>query len=101
MAVIKDYTDADGVKHRVLVPNEDSIVEEGVPVSLDIRQLYSHMPPGFVAKLTEALWSRGLIEPADYFKPGAHELTRDAILDMVRFDALSIISLARSMREQE
>jgi|SRR5579864_88621 len=99
MTVIKDYRDESGIMRRVLLPDDNALVSEGVPLSLDITQLYSHMPIEFVARLSQALWDRGLVEPTDFFKPGAHELCRDAVLDTVKFDALSIVSLARSMRE--
>lgn len=84
---------------RVLLPNDDALPSEGIPLSLDVGQLYAHMPVEFVARLVESLWARGLVEPDDFFKPGAHELCRDAVMDTVKFDALSIISLARSMRD--
>lgn len=97
MTVKVDYRDDRGIMHRVLVPSEDAQREEGIPLSLDIERLYSHMPSEFVARLSVALFARGLVEPADFLKPGGHELTRDAVLDVVREDALSIISSAKSM----
>jgi hypothetical protein len=96
-AIKKDYRDSSGIMRRVLVPNDDANLSEGVPLSLDLERLYSDVPIGFVAKLSEALFNRGLIEPSDFMKPGAHELCRDAVMDVMREDALSIISLARSM----
>ena len=96
-AVKVDYVDERGIRRRVLLPKEGLDPAEGIPLSLDIAQLYSHMPPEFLVRLSEALFARGLVEPADFFKPGAHEQTRDAVLDVTRYDALSIISLAKQM----
>jgi len=97
MSIKKDYRDESGIMHRVLLPHDDALVSEGIPISVEIRQLYDNAPLDFVVRLSNALWDRGLIEPSDFFKPGAHELTRDAFLSCVREDALSIISLAKSM----
>jgi len=97
MTVTKDFRDERGIMRRVLLPHDDANPEEGVPLSLNLDHLYEHAPPDFVAQLSSALFSRGLVEPRDFLRPGGHELTRDAVLDCVREDALSIISLARSM----
>jgi len=97
--ITKDYRGEDGIMRRVLLPHDDAVTSEGVPVSVDIGQLYPHAPPEFVARLSQALFDRGLIEPRDFLRPGAHELTRDAFLDVIREDALSIVSLAKSMME--
>jgi len=97
MAIKRDYRDESGIMRRVLIPNEDSNPAEGVPLSVDVGQLYQDVPHDFVVRLSNALFDRGLIEPSDFLRPGGHELTRDAFLDCVRQDALSIISLAKSM----
>lgn len=90
-----DYRDARGVLHRVLVPIDGSASpDEGIPVSLDISALYSEMPDRFVAALTEALWSVGLVTPRDYVAPGAMEKARAALLSVVKRDALDLQALA-------
>lgn len=94
--ITRDYTDDNGVYRRVLLPDEYSFPSEGIPVSLPLEKLFSHMPPEFIAELSKALWNRGLVEPSDFFKPGAAELTRSALMDVLKHDALSIISLAKS-----
>lgn len=96
-AIRVDYVDNDGIRRRVLLPREGLEPSEGVPVSVDTSQLYGHMPLEFRVRLAEALYARGLVEPQDFFRPGAHEQTRDAVLDVARYDALNIISLAKSM----
>ena len=101
MTVTKDYADESGVMHRVLLPHDDANREEGIPLSLDLRILYPDAPIGFVARLSEALFTRGLVEPHDYMRPGGHELARDAVLSTVKEDALSIISLAKSMLDSQ
>lgn len=95
MNITVDYYDEDGIKRRVLVPDTDIPPREGIPLSLPVDKLYNSMPREFRVRLMEALWSRGLVEPADFFKPGAAELTRNAIMDTCKFDALDIISLAK------
>jgi hypothetical protein len=97
--MIIDYTDKDGLRQRALVPNNGVDPGEGVPLSLPIRDLYGHMPLEFQVRLSDALFNRGLVEPRDFLRPGAAELTRNAILDVCKHDALSIISLAKSLLE--
>lgn len=91
----KDYIDDDGLHCRVLVPSDDVPVNEGVPLHLDLVQIYNHMPMEFVVRLSNALYARGLIEPQDFMKPGAAELTRNALIDVTKHDALSIIGFAK------
>lgn len=90
----KDYYDERGIKRRVLVPSDDIPLSEGIPVSLPLENLYVDAPTEFVVRLTNALFARGLVEPEDFMKPGAAELVRVALLDTLRFDAQSIVSLA-------
>jgi len=91
----QDYRDARGVLHRVLVPMDGSASpDEGIPVSLDISALYSEMPDRFVAALTEALWSNGLVTPRDFVGAGAMEKARAALLSVVKHDALDLQALA-------
>ena len=91
----RDFFDDKGIRRRVLVPDENAPLTEGIPVSLPIEKLYDTAPVDFVIRLVNALFARGLIEPDDFFKPGAAELTRNAIMETCKFDALSIISLAK------
>lgn len=91
----RDYFDERGIQRRVLVPDETTPLSEGIPISVPVDTLYDHMPTEFVVHLVNALFARNLIEPGDFFKAGAAELTRNAILEVCRQDALSIISLAK------
>lgn len=95
----RDYFDERGIKRRVIVPDETTPLSEGIPVSVPVDTLYSHMPTEFVVHLVNALFARNLIEPDDFFKAGAAELTRGAILDAARFDALDILTLAKKHKQ--
>lgn len=90
----RDFFDDRGIKRRVLVPDENAPLTEGIPVSLPVDNLYNTAPPEFVVRLVNALFARGLVEPADFMQPGAAELTRVALLDTLKFDAQSIVSFA-------
>lgn len=99
MNLRKDFQDETGQWHRVLIPDDRADLNEGVPLSLPIERIYAHMGSDFVARLSAALFAHQLVEPNDFFRPGAHEQVQEALLDVVRFDAHNIIALAREMRE--
>ncbi len=93
-----DYVDSEGIKRRVLVPVDDGArPEEGIPISLPVDELFSHMPLSFRQQLVEALWAVGLIEPADFSQRDAPERTRAALLSVVKHDTMDILNLAREM----
>lgn len=89
-----DFVDREGVMRRVLLPDGDHNVNEGIPISLPVDSLYEHCPIEFRRKLIEELFARGLVEPCDFLKSGASELIRSAILATVKSDVLDIITLA-------
>jgi len=91
----RDFFDNKGIRRRVIVPDENAPLTEGIPVSLPIEKLYDTAPTDFVIRLVNALFARGLIEPEDFFKAGAAELTQNALLDTLKFDALNIVTLAK------
>ena len=93
--VEKSYIDASGIPSRVLVPEGTTDLSIGIPVSLDISSLYSHMPPQFVVDLTTALHAQGLVKPADYFQPGASDRYRAALLMVIRHDFLNLQTIAK------
>lgn len=90
-------------KHRDIVKRilEAQTVEPAAPMSvsngLDLSSLYEHMPPEFAEKLTKALHARGLVEPGDYFKAGAANLFRSAMLNVIKHDFLSAQALAQKV----
>ena len=93
--VEKSYIDASGLPSLVLVPEGTTDLSIGIPVSLDISGLYSHMPHEFIAEFTKALHAQSLIKPQDYFLPGASDKYRAALLMVIRHDFLSIQALAK------
>jgi hypothetical protein len=70
---------------------------EPVSPGLDLSSLYEHMPPAFTEALIKALHARGLVEPGDYFKPGAAALFRSAMLGVIKKDFLSAQALAKKV----
>lgn len=95
LPIERDYVDANGVPSRVLVPEGVSDLSAGIPVSLDISTLYSHMPQEFVVQFTAALHAQGLVKPADYFQPGASDKYKAALLMVIRHDFLNLQALAQ------
>lgn len=93
--VEKHYVDASGITSRVLVPEDATDLSAGIPISLDISGLYSHMPQEFVAELTNALHEMGLVRASDYFLPGASDKYKQALLMVIRSDFLSLQSIAK------
>lgn len=91
----RKYTNPDGVQSVVLVPEGSENLAAGIPVSLDISQLFEHMPKEFVVSFTAALHEQGLIKPADYFQAGASDRYKAALLMVIRNDFLSIQALAQ------
>lgn len=89
-----DYYDKQGIKRRVLLPDENAPPEEGIPISVPVDKLYKDMPISFVIRLVEKLYALELVEAADFLKPGAAENVRKALLDTAKFDALDLITLA-------
>lgn len=90
----KDYRDSRGIMRRVYVPSEFDSPEEGVITSIYLDALYPGVSDAFLSRLVDELWSRGLILPEDFQKPGASEITRAAFMAACRNDALSIIGYA-------
>lgn len=93
--VKQTFIDGEGISKVVLLPPGETDVRTGIPVSLDVSPLYEHMPPGFNRALHEALHAQGLIEPADYFKTGAADRFKAAMLTVIRHDFLSVQALAK------
>ncbi len=94
-----DYTDGNGLPRRVLLPDNGMTYspEEGIPLDLydDLDDLYKHMPDEFKANLIRELWARDLIEPADFMQASAPDRYRQAMLMVIKYDAMNAISLAK------
>lgn len=93
--VEKHYVDASGIPNHVLVPEDATDLSAGIPVSLDISGLYSHMPDEFIVEFTKALHEVGLVKPADYFTAGASDRYKQALLMVIRHDFLSLQTIAK------
>lgn len=91
----KDYTDPAGIPSRVLVPEGETDLSTGIPVSLDLSPLYPHMPPEWLRALYEALHAQGLVEAPDFFKPGADQRAKAALLSVIRSDFLNMQAIAK------
>lgn len=91
----ESFVDDSGIPRVVLVPEGETDFKTGIPLSMDLTKLYGHMPSSFQTELYKALHAQGLVEPADYFKPGASERYQRAMRDVVKHDFLSIQALAK------
>ena len=95
-----DYTDSEGRKRRVLIPDGADIKpEEGILVSLDLDEVFPDAPADFLAKLHNELWARGLVEPQDFLKAGAPEEYKRALLAVIRLDFARIRQLANEVTQ--
>src|SRR5258705_9159075 len=90
----KTYEDGSGIPRTVLVPPGETELKRGIPISLDLSPLFGHMPAEFQRELYAALHAQGLIEPIDFFKPGAAERYQRALRTVLKHDFLSIQTLA-------
>lgn len=97
--VKRDYVDEYGIQRRVLVPDGEHNLAEGVPISLAVDSLFSQSPLEYRKALMVELWARGLIEPCDFSKAGAAELVRAALLAVTKHDTLDILSFAREAKK--
>jgi len=96
MAVrVLDYLDEQKIKRRVLVP-VGADPSEGIPLSLDVDQLYADCSLEFRQRLVAELWAVGLIEKKDFDNPNAGVLIRSALLAAIKSDTVMIINFARS-----
>ena len=90
----KAYEDGSGITRVVLVPPGEKDVQAGIPISLDLSEFFGHMPADFQRELYSALHAQGLIEPADFFKPGAAERYQAALRTVLKHDFTVIQTLA-------
>lgn len=92
----KAYEDGFGVIKVVLVPPGEKDAKSGIPISLDLSPFFGHMPADFQRELYAALHAQGLIEPVDFFKPGAAERYQRALRTVLKHDFTVIQTLARA-----
>lgn len=89
-AVMAEYTDTSGVKHKVLVTPEDQDVVRGVPL-LDLGGL--GLPKDIEIELLKGLESVGITQYSDVLKPGGAELVATALRAALRTSVHDIVSL--------
>lgn len=93
--VRRDYIDLDGIPRRVLIPESETDNAMGIPVSLELSDLFGHMPVPFQQSLYEALHAQGLVEASDFFLPDAGKRFRAAMLSVIKHDFLSVQTIAK------
>lgn len=89
------FTNGLGIPQVVLLPEGETDVATGIPVSLDLSPLFGHMPETFQRAFYTALHAQGLIEPADYFKNGAADRYQRALRTVLKHDFLNIQAIAK------
>lgn len=89
------FISASGVPRTVLVPQGETDLTRGIPVSLDLSPLYAHMPDDFLKELTRACYAVGLVKAADYFAPDAGQRFRAAMLSVIRHDFSNVQAIAK------
>lgn len=90
----ESYEDGSGIPRVVLIPSGETDLKTGIPLSLDLTPLFGHMPDQFQRAFYKALHDQGLVEAADFFKAGAADRYRRALLTVIKHDFLSIQALA-------
>lgn len=88
-----------GLPSRVLVPKGETNLARGIPVSLDLSTLYTHMPDSFLQELTAACHAVGLVKAADYFAPDAGQRFRAAMFSVIKHDFNNVQTLAKEELE--
>lgn len=94
-----DFISPSGIPRRVLVPQGETNLAAGIPVSLDLSPLYPHMPDEFVRELTSACHAVGLIKAIDFLAPDAGQKFRAAMLSVIKHDFSNAQSLAKEELE--
>jgi hypothetical protein len=90
-----DFISSSGVPQRVLIPQGETNLATGIPVSLDLSPLYSHMPEDFLRELTKSCHAVGLVKPIDYLSPEAGQRFRAAMLSVIKRDFSNVMALAK------
>lgn len=89
------YHDDQDIPRVVMLPPGETDATMGIPTSLDLTPLYGHLSADFQKRLYTALHARGLVEPADYVKPGAADRFRAAMLSAIKHDFTSVLALVQ------
>lgn len=100
--MIKEYTDANGIKRRVKVLNSSDMPEEGIPVDCynDIAELLVNSTQHFREKFFHLLWENGLVEPKDFLHKTAHDRLRQCLQMAMKRDASDIIQYITTLNTE-
>lgn len=100
--VTRDYEDKYGIKRRVLLPDDDTKVDEGVPISMfwDAFFLERGYSLGFVKRWVDETWGRNLITPDECANQHNAGLLRAAWLGAAKADVLDLQGLAREQMKE-
>lgn len=101
--IVRDYDDKYGIRRRVLLPDDDTNVEEGVPISMfwDAFFLERGFSLGFVKRFVDETWGRNLITPQECADQRNAELLRAAWLGAAKADVLDLQGLAREQLKEK
>lgn len=99
MTIKKEFTDNEGFKTRVLLPDDhpEMDVEYGIEIGIDLREVFPNVPNEFLVRLQNSLFDRGFIERSDFRKPNALKDIRSAILQVTSYDANRILQYGRQL----
>ena len=87
MPKIVDYTDAQGYKRRVAMPDNalpDENPDSGIPLSVDFSDLVPQFNP---VEISNYLFERGLVEPNDFLDPKATAVIIEVLRRFYKMDA--------------
>lgn len=100
--MIKEYTDASGIKRKVKLLRTTDLPEEGIPVDCynDIAELLVNSTQHFREKFFHLLWENGLIEPKDFLHKTAHDRVRQALQMAMKRDAADIIQYITTLHTE-
>lgn len=95
--ITKDFNDKDGVKRRVLVTDESTPPEQGIPLSIQLDEELRKRgnSPDFIRRLYTELSARGLITPSDFLRAESSMLIRSALLSTIQVDSQILQSIAK------
>lgn len=98
--MIVDYIDKEGFRRRVELPDgSKSDPSEGIPLSLNVDELFSDCSKEFRIRIVNELWNQGLVEPKHFFENDAIIRIRAALLAAIKYDTILIQTFAMGDRK--
>lgn len=82
---------------RVILPDDvpDSEADKGIPIGVHLAALNIDLPEAFLNQLQIEIEKRGMYKKEDYHKPGAYKVVTDALRQMLKVTANSIVDTVR------